>query len=145
VLQRHGIKRQDALKLFYRRQRPGHGNGCKMQVLHTRKWIWARKLLGLLTRYFKVEIGQKLLGHVKQWIEHGVQSFPAPWINEIQEVGTIVDISSVFQLLSQNAHIYLWYLHQPTAPRLEKVQARLRIFSCTQKSCGIVQIADQTG
>ncbi|CAO3595980.1 unnamed protein product [Absidia cylindrospora] len=66
------------------------------------------RLLELLTNYFKVEIGKKLLDHLKQWAEPKVlQEVAGKSLNENHEVKIIVAILNIFHLLPSAAHIFL--------------------------------------
>lgn len=66
------------------------------------------RLLELLTNYFKVEIGKKLLDHLRQWAEPKVlQEASGKALTENHEVKIIVAILNVFHLLPAAAHIFL--------------------------------------
>jgi transformation/transcription domain-associated protein len=66
------------------------------------------RLLELLTNYFKVEIGKKLLDHLKQWAEPKVlQEAAGRNLSENHEVKIIVAILNIFHLLPAAAHIFL--------------------------------------
>ncbi|KAI7863236.1 hypothetical protein BDF14DRAFT_1989138 [Spinellus fusiger] len=66
------------------------------------------RLLELLTNYFKVEIGKKLLDHLKQWAEPKVlQEAAGKSLSENHEVKIIVAILNIFHLLPAAAHIFL--------------------------------------
>lgn len=66
------------------------------------------RLLELLTNYFKVEIGKKLLDHLKQWAEPKVlQEVAGRSLHENHEVKIIVAILNIFHLLPAAAHIFL--------------------------------------
>ncbi|KAI7852465.1 hypothetical protein BDC45DRAFT_550494 [Circinella umbellata] len=66
------------------------------------------RLLELLTNYFKVEIGKKLLDHLKQWADPKVlQEAAGKSLNENHEVKIIVAILNIFHLLPAAAHIFL--------------------------------------
>ncbi|KAI9356612.1 hypothetical protein BD770DRAFT_444067 [Pilaira anomala] len=66
------------------------------------------RLLELLTNYFKVEIGKKLLDHLKQWAEPKVlQEAAGKPLSENHEVKIIVAILNIFHLLPAAAHIFL--------------------------------------
>lgn len=66
------------------------------------------RLLELLTNYFKVEIGKKLLDHLKQWAEPAVlQEAAGKPLHENHEVKIIVAILNIFHLLPAAAHIFL--------------------------------------
>lgn len=66
------------------------------------------RLLELLTNYFKVEIGKKLLDHLRQWAEPKVlQEAAGRNLCENHEVKIIVAILNIFHLLPAAAHIFL--------------------------------------
>ncbi|KAI8605964.1 hypothetical protein EDD21DRAFT_315697 [Dissophora ornata] len=66
------------------------------------------RLLELLTNYFKVEIGKKLLDHLRQWAEPTMlQECAGKPLSENQEIRIIVGILNVFCLLPQAANIFL--------------------------------------
>ncbi|KAF9958937.1 hypothetical protein BGZ72_010618 [Mortierella alpina] len=66
------------------------------------------RLLELLTNYFKVEIGKKLLDHLRQWAEPSMlQECAGKPLSENQEIRIIVGILNVFCLLPQAANIFL--------------------------------------
>lgn len=66
------------------------------------------RLLELLTNYFKVEIGKKLLDHLKQWAEPKVlQEAAGKPLSENHEIKIIVAILNIFHLLPATAHIFL--------------------------------------
>ncbi|KAI8988247.1 hypothetical protein BDF20DRAFT_910766 [Mycotypha africana] len=66
------------------------------------------RLLELLTNYFKVEIGKKLLDHLKLWAEPKVlQDIAGKSLNENHEIKIIVAILNIFHLLPAAAHIFL--------------------------------------
>ncbi|KAI8643328.1 hypothetical protein BD408DRAFT_342632 [Parasitella parasitica] len=66
------------------------------------------RLLELLTNYFKVEIGKKLLDHLKQWAEPKVlQEAAGKPLSENHEIKIIVAILNIFHLLPAAAHIFL--------------------------------------
>ncbi|KAG0235555.1 hypothetical protein B0O80DRAFT_498171 [Mortierella sp. GBAus27b] len=66
------------------------------------------RLLELLTNYFKVEIGKKLLDHLRQWAEPSMlQECAGKPLSENQEIKIIVGILNVFCLLPQAANIFL--------------------------------------
>ncbi|CAO3644378.1 unnamed protein product [Mucor hiemalis] len=66
------------------------------------------RLLELLTNYFKVEIGKKLLDHLKQWAEPKVlQEAAGKSLSENHEVKIIAAILNIFHLLPAAAHIFL--------------------------------------
>ncbi|CEG78070.1 Putative Transformation/transcription domain-associated protein [Rhizopus microsporus] len=66
------------------------------------------RLLELLTNYFKVEIGKKLLDHLKQWAEPKVlQEAVGKPVHENHEIKIIVAILNIFHLLPAAAYIFL--------------------------------------
>jgi transformation/transcription domain-associated protein len=66
------------------------------------------RLLELLTNYFKVEIGKKLLDHLKQWADPKLlQEAAGKSLSENHEVKIIVAILNIFHLLPAAAHIFL--------------------------------------
>ncbi|KAK5808732.1 hypothetical protein F5H01DRAFT_281683, partial [Linnemannia elongata] len=66
------------------------------------------RLLELLTNYFKVEIGKKLLDHLRQWAEPTMlQECAGKPLSENQEIRIIVGILNVFCLLPQAANVFL--------------------------------------
>ncbi|KAJ3029169.1 UNVERIFIED_CONTAM: hypothetical protein HDU68_012852 [Siphonaria sp. JEL0065] len=66
------------------------------------------RLLELLTSYFKVEIGKKLLDHCRQWAEPSVLANAAGRpLSEIEEIKIIVAILNVFHLLPSAANCFL--------------------------------------
>ncbi|CAG8576103.1 11483_t:CDS:10, partial [Acaulospora morrowiae] len=65
------------------------------------------RLLELLTNYFKVEIGKKLLDHLRQWAEPSVLQEAAGKPIEIEPIKIIVSILNVFHLLPSAANIFL--------------------------------------
>ncbi|KAI8367767.1 hypothetical protein BD560DRAFT_353389 [Blakeslea trispora] len=66
------------------------------------------RLLELLTNYFKVEIGKKLLDHLKLWADPKVlQEAANKNLSENHEVKIIVAILNIFHLLPPSAHIFL--------------------------------------
>lgn len=66
------------------------------------------RLLELLTNYFKVEIGKKLMDHLKQWAEPKVlQEAAGKSLSENHEVKIITAILNIFHLLPAAAHIFL--------------------------------------
>ncbi|KAI8370186.1 hypothetical protein EDC96DRAFT_563874 [Choanephora cucurbitarum] len=66
------------------------------------------RLLELLTNYFKVEIGKKLLDHLKLWAEPKVlQDAASKNLSENHDVKIIVAILNIFHLLPPSAHIFL--------------------------------------
>ncbi|KAG1474893.1 hypothetical protein G6F56_000065 [Rhizopus delemar] len=66
------------------------------------------RLLELLTNYFKVEIGKKLLDHMKLWAEPPVlQEAAGKPANENHEIKIIVAILNIFHLLPPAAYVFL--------------------------------------
>ncbi|KAI7899883.1 uncharacterized protein BX663DRAFT_576399 [Cokeromyces recurvatus] len=66
------------------------------------------RLLELLTHYFKVEIGKKLLDHLKLWAEPAtLQEIAGKPLSENHEIKIIVAILNIFYLLPAAAHIFL--------------------------------------
>lgn len=66
------------------------------------------RLLELLTNYFKVEIGRKLLDHLRQWAEPTVlQEAASKPLIEIEPIKIIVAILNVFHLLPPAAFVFL--------------------------------------
>lgn len=66
------------------------------------------RLLELLTNYFKVEIGKKLLDHLRLWAEPQVLQVAANKnLSENHEIKIIVAILNIFHLLPAAAHIFL--------------------------------------
>ncbi|CAG8473496.1 8844_t:CDS:10, partial [Racocetra fulgida] len=66
------------------------------------------RLLELLTNYFKVEIGRKLLDHLRQWAEPSVlQEAAGKPLIEIESIKIIVAILNVFHLLPPAAYVFL--------------------------------------
>ena len=66
------------------------------------------RLLELLTNYFKVEIGRKLLDHLKQWAEpKKLEEAAGRPLNENHEINIIVAILNIFHLLPAAAHIFM--------------------------------------
>ncbi|CAI2169805.1 6786_t:CDS:10 [Funneliformis geosporum] len=66
------------------------------------------RLLELLTNYFKVEIGKKLLDHLLQWAEPNIlQEAAGKPLIEVEPIRIIVAILNVFHLLPSAAHIFL--------------------------------------
>ncbi|KAI9246865.1 hypothetical protein BY458DRAFT_560504 [Sporodiniella umbellata] len=66
------------------------------------------RLLELLTNYFKVEIGKKLLDHLKLWAEPSVlQEAANGALNENGDVKIMAAILNVFYLLPPTAHIFM--------------------------------------
>lgn len=66
------------------------------------------RLLEVLTNYFKVEIGNKLLDHLNAWAKPEVlhQSSNRPFVND-NNIKVIVAILNVFHLLPQGAFIFM--------------------------------------
>ncbi|ORX90024.1 hypothetical protein K493DRAFT_381622 [Basidiobolus meristosporus CBS 931.73] len=66
------------------------------------------RLLELLTNYFKVEIGKKLLDHLRSWAEPGMlQEAASKPLSENHDIKIIVAILDVFYLLPATANIFL--------------------------------------
>ncbi|CAG8541435.1 8605_t:CDS:10, partial [Gigaspora rosea] len=66
------------------------------------------RLLELLTNYFKVEIGRKLLDHLRQWADPTVlQEAASKPLIEIEPIKIIVAILNVFHLLPPAAFVFL--------------------------------------
>lgn len=66
------------------------------------------RLLELLTNYFKVEIGKKLLDHLRQWAEPQVlQGAAGKPLSENHEIKIIVAILNIFHLLPAAANVFL--------------------------------------
>ncbi|ORY29461.1 hypothetical protein BCR33DRAFT_724710 [Rhizoclosmatium globosum] len=66
------------------------------------------RLLELLTSYFKVEIGKKLLDHCRQWAEPSVLvAASARPLSEIEEIKIMVAILNVFHLLPSAANCFM--------------------------------------
>ncbi|KAI8925789.1 hypothetical protein BC831DRAFT_256646 [Entophlyctis helioformis] len=66
------------------------------------------KLLQLLTNYFKVEIGKKLLDHLRQWANPTLlEDISGRPITEVDEVKVIVAILDIFHLLPPTANIFM--------------------------------------
>ncbi|KAJ3404672.1 hypothetical protein HDU80_002517 [Chytriomyces hyalinus] len=66
------------------------------------------RLLELLTSYFKVEIGKKLLDHCRQWAETAIAgNAAAKPLTEIEEIKIMVAILNVFHLLPATANCFL--------------------------------------
>ncbi|CAO3681372.1 unnamed protein product [Umbelopsis ramanniana] len=66
------------------------------------------RLLELLTNYFKVEIGKKLLDHLRQWAEPQVlQEAAGKPLSENHEIKIIVAILNIFHLLPVAANVFL--------------------------------------
>lgn len=66
------------------------------------------RLLELLTNYFKVEIGRKLLDHMKQWaLPAMLEDAACKPLSEIEEIKLIVGIVNVFHLLPAAANVFM--------------------------------------
>ncbi|KAJ3100237.1 hypothetical protein HDU97_002421, partial [Phlyctochytrium planicorne] len=66
------------------------------------------RLLELLTNYFKVEIGRKLLDHLKLWAEPALlEEASGKPLSEIEQVKVMVAIINVFHLLPPTANIFM--------------------------------------
>ncbi|KAJ3326459.1 hypothetical protein HDU76_012906 [Blyttiomyces sp. JEL0837] len=66
------------------------------------------RLLELLTNYFRVEIGRKLLDHLRQWADPVLlETASGRPLTEIDEIKIIVAILDVFYLLPASANIFL--------------------------------------
>ncbi|BFZ54613.1 transcription-associated protein 1 [Savitreella phatthalungensis] len=66
------------------------------------------RLLELLTNYFKVEIGRKLLDHLKAWADPGtLQQLAAKPLDDQQAVKVIAAIINIFHLLPSTAHMFM--------------------------------------
>jgi transformation/transcription domain-associated protein len=66
------------------------------------------RLLELLTSYFKVEIGKKLLEHLQQWADPAMlEDVSSKSLSENQEIRIIVAILNVFHLLPPAANIFM--------------------------------------
>ncbi|KAI8983535.1 hypothetical protein BDB01DRAFT_850672 [Pilobolus umbonatus] len=66
------------------------------------------RLLELLTHYFKVEIGRKLLDHLRLWAEPRVlQEAAGRSLTENYDIKIIVAILNIFHLLPSTAHMFL--------------------------------------
>jgi transformation/transcription domain-associated protein len=82
------------------------------------------RLLSLLTNYFKVEVGRKLLDHLNSWAEPQVfQESSGKPLSEVNEVKIVVAIIEVFHLLPPAANLFLDELVQTTL-NLEKTLKR---------------------
>ncbi|KAI8840240.1 FAT domain-containing protein [Chytridium lagenaria] len=65
------------------------------------------RLLELLTNYFKVEIGRKLLDHMRHWAEPAaLEDASGKPLSEIEAVKILVAIVNVFHLLPATANIF---------------------------------------
>lgn len=66
------------------------------------------RLLQLLTNYFKVEIGRKLLDHLKTWADPEILEMAASRpLKEVNEIKIIAAILNVFHLLPAAANCFL--------------------------------------
>lgn len=66
------------------------------------------RLLELLTNYFKVEIGRKLLDHLKLWAEPSLlQEIAGQALCDHGDIKIMVAILNVFHLLPPTAHIFM--------------------------------------
>ncbi|KAL5037675.1 transcription-associated protein 1 [Batrachochytrium dendrobatidis] len=66
------------------------------------------KLLELLTNYFKVEIGKKLLDHLRLWAEPKVlEEISGRPIGDVEEIKVIVAILDIFHRLPSSASIFM--------------------------------------
>lgn len=66
------------------------------------------RLLELLTNYFKVEIGKKLLDHLRAWSDPIVlQQISGKPLREQQSVKIIAAILNIFHLLPPSAHMFM--------------------------------------
>ncbi|ANB14813.1 histone acetyltransferase TRA1 [Sugiyamaella lignohabitans] len=66
------------------------------------------RLLELLTYYFKVEIGKKLLDHLKAWAEPSqLHQNSVKTLSSQQNIQIIVAIFNVFHLLPPTAHMFM--------------------------------------
>ncbi|KAH6600577.1 hypothetical protein BASA50_002141 [Batrachochytrium salamandrivorans] len=66
------------------------------------------KLLELLTNYFKVEIGKKLLDHQRMWAEPKMlEEISGRPIGDVEEVKVIVAILDIFHRLPSSASIFM--------------------------------------
>ncbi|KAI7825787.1 hypothetical protein BX661DRAFT_199084 [Kickxella alabastrina] len=66
------------------------------------------RLLQLLTNYFKVEVGRKLLDHMQQWANpHLLQAASEKSIEDMNEIKILVAILQVFHLLPSTAGVLL--------------------------------------
>lgn len=82
------------------------------------------RLLEALTNYFKVEIGNKLLDHLKFWAEPStLQEFPSRPLSADKNIKIIVAILNVFYLLPTGANIFMGVLVE-TLFTLEKTLRR---------------------
>lgn len=66
------------------------------------------RLLELLTSYFKVEIGNKLLDHLNAWAEPSqLQSNSIKTLSSQQNIRIITEILNIFHLLPEGAHCFM--------------------------------------
>lgn len=66
------------------------------------------RLLELLTNYFKVEIGKKLLDHLRAWAEPmTLQQIAGKPLKEQQSIKVIAAILNIFHLLPPSAHMFM--------------------------------------
>ncbi|KAJ3191208.1 hypothetical protein HK101_007980 [Irineochytrium annulatum] len=66
------------------------------------------RLLELLPNYFKVEVGKKLLDHLRQWADPSVlEDAAGKPLSEIEQIKIMVAILNVFHLLPPTANIFL--------------------------------------
>lgn len=66
------------------------------------------RLLELLTYYFKVEIGRKLLDHLKAWAEPvQLHSNSGKTLSDQNNIKIIVGILNIFHLLPPTAHVFM--------------------------------------
>ncbi|KXS11669.1 hypothetical protein M427DRAFT_158085 [Gonapodya prolifera JEL478] len=80
------------------------------------------RLLELLTNYFKVEIGRKLIDHMKMWAAPPLETYASKPLSEIDEVQIIVAILEVFHLLPSKADMFL----EDLVHTVIELEARLR-------------------
>lgn len=66
------------------------------------------RLLELLTSYFKVEIGKKLLDHLKAWAEEShLHQISSKNLDNVNSVKVMVGILNTFHLLPNTAHMFM--------------------------------------
>lgn len=66
------------------------------------------RLLELLTNYFKVEIGRKLLDHLKAWADAStLQQLAGRPLDDQQNIKVISAIINIFHLLPSSAHMFM--------------------------------------
>ncbi|KAJ3037893.1 hypothetical protein HDV00_001237 [Rhizophlyctis rosea] len=66
------------------------------------------RLLELLTNYFKVEIGKKLLDHLRMWADQKMLADSAgKALSDVEDIKIIVAILDVFHLLPPTANIFM--------------------------------------